>query len=89
MPRTPSFRPLLYCAGALLSSLIALLLVRPGQAAGDRAGVTVTFGANTQLIGDPSLPNSIQENESSLAASPTYYVLAGSGAGTRMPLSSR
>lgn len=64
-----AYRPL-HQAAILLASLTVLFAVHSGQPPGASGGATVTFGPNTELVGDPSLPNSIQENESSIAASP-------------------
>src|SRR2546422_7768271 len=70
MSRARQVRRFLHPTGVLLSGSVVLFAIQTGLAAGAGGGAGVAFGPNIELIGDPGLPNSIEENESSVAASP-------------------
>ncbi len=70
MYRTRSARPSRHQAAILSVAIAAVVPVLAGQAAGAFGGVEVTFGPDVQLVGDPSQAGSIEENETSVAASP-------------------
>src|SRR5437899_8689459 len=70
MSRARHVRGFVHPTGVLFSGSAVLFAIHIGLAAGAGGGAGVAFGPNIELIGDPSLPNSIEENESSVAASP-------------------
>ena len=70
MSRARPVHRFLHRVGILSSASAVLLALHFGLVAGAGGGAGVAFGPNIELVGDPGLPNSLEENESSVAANP-------------------